>query len=326
MSAADDTLIVVVLYRAMAQAGRPSADEPAAMESETLRCLEAVYAEQPRALAGYQVLLWDNSPLPWHDWKLAFPCDYRHAATESAPNDGVSGAYNAALAMCTRKGLPWMLLLDQDTGVTAAYLAGMSRYRRAVEMDERIAAVAPLLLEKDFQLSPQRVWRHRFQPVSAESARILEGASFAANSGVLMRASALQSVGGYSLDFWLDYSDIELFHRLYATGKRLFFAADLRLQHSMTMLDYDGRMTPERYGNFLAAEQAFFDLYRDRRQNAVQIVRLAARVWRQRRYRNPVFSRMTRQFLLQRITSSKVARLERWRRRRTERLAAGSGA
>ena len=94
----------------------------------------------------------------------------------------------------------------------------------------------------------------------------------------------------------------------------------------MTMLDYDGRMTPERYGNFLAAEQAFFDLYRDGRQSAVQMLRLAARVWRQRRYRNPVFSQMTRRFLQWRLTTSKKTRLEQWRQMRRLRLNAATGA
>ncbi len=326
MSAPDDTLIIVVLYRGSKEDDARPAGEEDPLRSRTLQCLAAVYAEQPEVLARYRVLVWDNSPKRWHEPELSFPFTYRHAAAEGLPNDGVSGAYNAALRICNREGLSWMLLLDQDTEVNAAYLAGMSRHRLEVESDARIAAVAPLLFEGDLQLSPQQVLRHRHKSSSPEPSRILEEDSFAANSGVLMRASSLTAVGGYSEDFWLDYSDIEVFHRLYAKGGRIFLASDLRLQHSMTMLDYDGRMTPERYGNFLAAEQAFFDLYRDRLQNGVQALRLAARVWRQRRYRNPVFSQMTRQSLLRRISTSKAARLEQWRRRRAERQAAVAGA
>ena len=321
MSSPDvSTLIVVVLYRA------DTAATPAELSPVTLRCLTKLCAEQPQLLAGCRVLLWDNSPLPLPASIPGCPCAYRHAASEGLPNDGVSGAYNAALAECMNEGIPWLLLLDQDTELTAEYLAGMSRYRDVVTTDDRIAAIAPLLFEKELQLSPQRVLRYRFCPAAPEPARVLENTSFAANSGVLMRTAALQAIGGYSVDFWLDHSDIELFHRLYQAGKRIYLAADVRLQHSMTMLDYDGRMSAERYGNFLAAEQAFFDLYRDRRQNAVQLLRLAVRTVRQRRYRNPVFSRMTWAFLLRRMTSSRATRLRQWQQRRPARLSAAAGS
>jgi hypothetical protein len=199
----------------------------------------------------------------------------------------------------------------------------MLRYREDVGGDGRIAAIAPLLFHGDFPLSPQQVLRFRHAPVAPEPARILEGEVFAANSGVLMRVSALEAIGGYSLDFWLDHSDMYVFHQLYLQGKRIFLAASLRLQHNMTMLDYDGRMTPERYDNFLHAEQAFIDLYKNGSENAVQVLRLLGRVVHQRRYRNRIYSRMTWKFLLRRLTTSKTARLQAWKRRALERQRAG---
>ena len=300
-------LAVVVLY---------SAARDGAAEAQTLRCLNVALTAQPELLESYRLLLWDNSQEA-SQIKLGIPFEYHHAAG----NDGVAGAYNGALDICIRQGYKWMLLLDDDTEISATYLAGMLQYRDACDADASVAAIAPLLQDGEFQLSPQRVLPHRAAPVEPGLPRAIDEECFAANSGVMLRAEALAAVGGYSLDFWLDYSDIYVFHQLYAAGRRVYFAADLRLQHSMTMLDYDGRMTVERYRNFLYAEQAFFDLYRSSAQNAVQLLRLFARVFRQRAYRNKAFSGLTLSFLLQRILTSRAKRLRRWSGRKMERQA-----
>ena len=305
---AEKVLMVVVLYRAATGGGHP--------EWRTLRCLEAAMTSDPKLLDDYHLLLWDNSP-ERGEIELQIPFEYHQAEG----NDGVSGAYNGALAIGKRSGYEWMLLLDDDTEVTPGYLAGMIECRSECNDNAEIAAIAPLLLDKEFQLSPQQVFTHRTVPVAQSPARILEENCFAANSGVMMRVAALAAIGGYSLDFWLDYSDIYVFHRLKAAGKRLYFAADLRLQHSMTMLDYDGRMTVDRYGNFLCAEQAFFDLYKSASQNAVQVLRLFARIFRQRVYHNKAFSRLTAVFLLRRLSTSKKTRLKQWSERKNLRHA-----
>ncbi len=306
------TLLVVVLYRA-AETVAPEED------TRTLRSLAEVFGTHPLLVDGYDLLVWDNSASTI-ELKLPIPFRYHHAVR----NDGVSGAYNGALSLCLQDGYEWVLLLDDDTEVSAVFLAGMLVAGSEHREDSRIAAIAPLLYDKDFLLSPQQVLRHRQIPVPPSPSRVLEDESFAANSGLMLRASALAEVGGYSLDFWLDYSDIDVFHRLYAAGKRIYLAAELRLQHSMTMLDYDGRMTAARYVNFLYSEQAFFDLYRTALQNAVQVLRLLARVVRQRRYHTKVFSRLTRQFLFYRLRTAKAKRLGNWAARKALRHAGGA--
>ncbi len=308
------TLIVVVLYRA-------ANDSNSIETAVTLRCLESAMLAAPVLLETYNVLMWDNSERVADDVNLRFPFDYRHTLSHGAANHGVSGAYNGALEVAIRYGYKWMLLLDDDTEVTADFLDGMWKHQCAVSGNTVIAAIAPLLFERDFQLSPQQVLTHRHRPVAPGAPRILVSESFAANSGVMIRTAALKEIGGYSVDFWLDYSDIELFRRLYRAGKQIFLAADLRLQHSMTMLDYDGRMTTARYTNFLYAEQAYYDLYQDISQNAVYVLRLLARVLRQRRYRNKAFSTLTRTFLVRRLTTSKARRLMQWKQRRMDRQA-----
>ena len=310
----DETvLMVVVLYRANETSVRAV--------PRTLQCLDAVLAANAELLDSYRLLLWDNSPEA-AQITLGIPFEYHHAAG----NDGVSEAYNGALSICAQRGYEWLLLLDDDTDVTGNFLSGMLEYRRKCDGDGAIAAIAPRLVDKEFQLSPQRVLKHRAVPVAADTPRVLEDECFAANSGVMMRVEALRAIGGYSLDFWLDYSDIYVFHQIYSAKRRLYFAADLLLQHSMTMLDYDGRMTVARYQNFLYAEQAFCDLYKNATQQGVQLLRLCARVIHQLGYRNKAFSHLTFLFLLRRLTTFKKKRLRQWSERKTARHNLVGGA
>jgi hypothetical protein len=247
------TLIAVVLYRTVPQ------------ESETVRGVVSALRSSADLRAAYELLLWDNTPEALAaPPRLDVPCQYQHATT----NNGVAGAFNGAMDVCINNGYQWMLMLDQDTEVTSEYLMGMLHHRDTIGADSRIAAIAPLLFHGDFQLSPQQVLRFRHAPVTPKPARILGGEAFAANSGVLIRVAALSAIGGYSVDFWLDHSDMYVFHQLHLQGKAIYLATDLHLQHSMTMLDYDGQMTPERYDNFLHAEQAFLDLYKSFSENA----------------------------------------------------------
>ena len=288
------TLVVVVLYRTSFAV------------SPTLQGLAQAAIEDPALLQAFEVLVWDNSthPLAEHTL-LPFVFTYHHAER----NDGVAGAYNGALEIARERNREWLLLLDHDTSVTAEFLRGMAGYAEQGS-DPRIAAVAPFLYAGDYQVSP-RLWHfggHRPLP-RPEQPYAESRPMFAANSGTLLRVAALAAIGGYSSRFWLDYSDIYVFQRLHAAGYSVRIAPDLRLQHEIAMLDYDTRMTPERFATYLAAEGDFLDLYRGPAERAVHLLRLAARVLRQRRHASPVFSKMSLAALWWRLRTSRAQRL-----------------
>lgn len=287
-------LAVIVLYRM----------QPA--QSKTLAGLAQAFRADAALAKQIDVLVWDNSPTAVDESSLPFGCIYRHASV----NAGVSGAYNAAAAMATERDCAWLLLLDQDTSITGEFLRGMLQHAAQAASDEHVAAIVPFLYAGSFCLSP-RLWhfgRHAPLPRPASS-RTEWSEMFAANSGTLMRVQALQAVGGYSSRFWLDYSDIDLFHRLHAQKFAVRIASDLALQHEVALLDYDARMTPPRYATYLAAEGDFLDLYRGRAERLLHLFRLAVRAMRQRRFADKTFSRMTRQDLWRRLHVRRRARL-----------------
>jgi GT2 family glycosyltransferase len=306
-------LAVVVLYRI-------TSDSPLDA-SRTLIGLAQAFAADASLAKQLDVLVWDNSPEPLPDHlkerSLPFAFTYQHAAQ----NEGVSGAYNAAAVMAEQRGCAWLLLLDDDTSVTAEFLRGMLGHAVQIVEDERIAAVTPFLYAGSFCMSP-RLWRFaRHVPLQRPAHPYTETRSiFAANSGTLMRVRALEAIGGYNARFWLDFSDIEVFHRLHTHGFSVRIACDLRLEHEMAMLDYDRRMTPARFATFLAAESDFMDLYRGPLERGMHLMRLAARVVHQRGYADPAFARLSWQALRERLTTRRSARLVRHELSRHDRM------
>ena len=299
MSAGAPILMVVVLYRTTFEA------------SKTLAGLTQAIQEDPTLLRGFDLLVWDNSPAPIESALLPFPFRYHHARQ----NEGVAGAYNGAARMAREQSAAWLLLLDHDTSVTGDFLRSLRHHAEEAGGDEGIAAIAPFLYGGEragkFVVSP-RLWRFARhvalpRPAAAYTERRL---LFAANSGTLVRVSALEAIGGYSSRFWLDYSDIYVFQRFHERGFGVRIAGDLALEHEVAMLDYDSRMSPARYATYLAAESAFLDLYRGPLERLLHLLRLTARVVRQRRFADGTFSRMTVHELWRRLRTGRSARLQ----------------
>ncbi len=278
-------------------------------DSETIQSLARAFAARPALLGSVQVLVWDNSPEPLGALTLPFPAIYRH----SAGNAGISGACNGAAAHAGERGVPWLLPLDQDTTLPQSFLPEMLRNAKTLEERKEIAAIVPTVFVGKHQMSPWRVLFNRHEPYPEGETGLADGEPAAINSGSLLRVEALREIGGYSEAFWLDYSDWYIYHQFFLRGKQVWRAAEIRIEHSMTVMDYDNLMSEWRYTNFIHAEGAFNDLYKSRRENAMQTLRLLVRGFRQRqRFKNPVFSRITWRYWVTRMVTSRGMRLRRW--------------
>ena len=290
-------LAVVVLYKRTLE------------ESQTIRGLTEAFKLSPELCDSIRVLIWDNSPAPLAERELPFSFEYRH----TPQNVGVSGAYNGALEIAERISCPWMLLLDQDTTLDDDYLHRLRSSGQQLDSNAEIAAIAPFLVDGDHAISPAIIRFYGITLLSPPFSGVHKKETYAANSGTLMRVSALKESGGYDENFWLDFSDIVAFHRLYRMGKRLYVAGDLRLAHELASRDYDGLMSPERYRIFMSAEDAYCDMYRPDWQNMIQTFRLLARTIRQYLcFQNKEFSKIAWEYFWRRIFLTKAQRLIRW--------------
>jgi GT2 family glycosyltransferase len=279
-------------------------------ESQTLSGLRAALGSDPGLAGAYDVVIWDNSPERADEAKVPATFLYRHAAA----NLGPSGAFNEARCYARARGHEWMLLLDQDTEVNAVFLRAMLRHLGEVADRSEIAAIVPTVWAGGVVESPRRQWFSCLRPYARGESGVAPGEAIAINSGCMVRVSALEKIGGFSRDFWLDYSDMDVFHRFHLQGMKMWRAADAELQHEMTVMDYDRLMTPWRYRNFSNAESAFKDLYKGRLENGFHTLRVFVRALRQRRkYKNPEFSRIAWEQWKLRLTTSREQRLLRWK-------------
>ncbi len=279
-------------------------------QSRTYEGLRGALASDAELAGSYTVMIWDNTPDPLADPQLPPAFLYRH----SNANLGPSGAYNEALGYARAHGHAWMLLLDQDMEIRADFLHALLRHRRRLESQSEIAAIVPTVRVGDVVASPYRQRFNRVIPYPQGEPGVLPGEAIAVNSGSLVRISSVEQIGGFSRDFWLDYSDMDLFHRFHLHGMRVWRATDTELQHEISIMDYDRLMTPWRYRNFSYAENAFNDLYKGPLENAVQTLRMLVRSLKQRKkYKNREFSRITWKQWTYRLTTSRKQRLLDWR-------------
>jgi GT2 family glycosyltransferase len=256
-------LAVLVIYRR----------EPAT--SPTLVSLCRAFAERDLA-RRFALLIYDNSPsaaaLP-----DAIPVPFRHI--HDPANGGLFAAYTAALALAEEQGREWLLLLDQDTSLTSAYLRTLLLALRDARSDPRCAALAPKLLSGNRIVSPARIlWGGRLSPVDEALTGMAPWEAMALNSATLLRVSAIRQVGGFHPGFWLDYLDYWLFNRLYRAGYSLY-VLDATLHHELSVTSITD-MPIARYDNVLLAEGEFYRSCKSKAENALYPLRLALRAAR----------------------------------------------
>jgi GT2 family glycosyltransferase len=290
-------LIVVVRYQVPLE------------QAPVMRSLNTCFAETPELLASVATLVWDNSPEPAVDPTAGFPFTYRH----SERNLGVSGAYNRAADLAEQAGCGWLLLLDQDTTLPAGFVTAMLAYAQRFAEQREPAAVAPTIVVGEATVSPKvaRRWAGAGE-VPAGYQGLCRQEVMLVNSGLLLRVAALRAIGGFSPEFWLDFSDRYLCHMLAQHGMPVWLAGELRLQHHISLMAGEGGISEERYANLVAAEDAYFALYRSSARNAAYRLRLLRSAWGERRA-HPERARLLWRHFLRRLYLSQKIRLRAWR-------------
>jgi GT2 family glycosyltransferase len=228
-------------------------------------------------LAGrFTLLVYDNSPDPSGlPQGIPVPCSYIH----DPGNGGLVAAYEAALRLAEKQGTEWVLLLDQDTELTVAFVQALFHGLGEAEINPRCAALAPKLRCNNAIISPARIlWGGRLSPVGKSMIGIAPWEAMALNSGTAVRVSALRTLGGFDPRFWLDYLDHWLFNRLYRTGYSLY-VLDAVLSHELSVRSMRD-MSVARYRNVLTAEGQFYGACKSPAENRLYCFRLIFRAAR----------------------------------------------
>ncbi|MEE9099724.1 glycosyltransferase [Pseudomonas nitroreducens] len=202
-----------------------------------------------------ELILHDNSPtpqpLPLIDATL--PVRYHHDPS----NPGLATAYNLALRSASQRGSDWLLLLDQDTQLSARYFQELLRVTQALPPE--CACVVPLVTDGRHQISPVDC-----SGIRAHAQGIHPGCSNTAitaiNSGACWRVSWLEASGGFNPEFPLDYLDHWAFQHARDQGQQLYvMESEVRQNLSISARN---QVSKSRYESIFESEYRFYSRYR----------------------------------------------------------------
>ncbi len=250
-------IAVIVLYRTS-----PS-------ESVAFSTLSALLIR--KHFESIHCVLYDNGPVLQNVPEQAFPVSYFH----DAGNPGLAAAYNFGLHMAKQKGVPWLMLLDQDTQLTAAYLEEACLQAVRLRGSQQIVAIAPKLIQGDLQLSPHWPPRHPTAVPLRHQHGPIEPPLQVFNSGAWLRVAALTAIGGFPQQFPLDYLDHAVFTQLQQNGGRVYLL-QAELQHDLAALHMDlvqNFVQLPRLQSILRAESRFYRTYGTSRDKFVYRLR-----------------------------------------------------
>ena len=242
---------------------------------ESLTSLADVLKLHPHWAQHFSLLVYDNSPQTQAPSdQFATPVTYIH----DPANGGLAVAYNTALARAEQQQCEWLLLLDQDTLLTADFVGELLEVATALRNQSSVGAIVPKLMvkgaihspAKDFITEVRRI-RKPGKSIYLQASGMQQQHLVAYNSGAALRVSALRAIGGFPAEFWLDFLDHAVFHKLFAHGYRVYIMR-ARLVHDFSQSQV-GSVPAWRQLNVLQARTLYI------KQNGSVIDRLLYRIW-----------------------------------------------
>ena len=244
---------VIVLYQMLIE------DSPA------YQGLAPSMAESGIAAERIRLLVCDNSPA-----EQGLPENFCGRYVHDGTNPGLARRYNQALSVAKEAGADWLLLLDQDTHVTAEFVDEVLRLTGHPEEDglssRNVVALVPKLVQRGAILSPHLplTFEVRRPPAVGPGMYGVQQQRLSVyNSGALLRVRALEAIGGFAEEFWLDYLDHATFRSLTDKGGEVFVMHSV-LEHALATNTAGREQTADslrRERNILEAERMYYQKY-----------------------------------------------------------------
>jgi len=153
-------------------------------------------------------------------------------------NYGVAKAYNLGIEHAAGMGVEWIFMLDQDSLCSPSDLDDLlTTAEQLVQEGRQVGAVCPTARSIQFPdviHHPYRWNGFRLEPVSdGESDGPPVAVASAITSGTLYRVKALQAVGGFREDYFIDFVDHECHIRLLNAGWAFWWLKKATLYHHL---------------------------------------------------------------------------------------------
>ena len=203
-----------------------------------------------------QLLIYDNSPEAINSAE-ELPCGISYVHNKNNP--GLATAYNYALDVATNYNCEWLLLLDHDTELIMDYFIKVFALFKQSILTSDIVAIMPIVKAQQVTIAPVKREFIRYH-VALNKTGKLTGNISGINSGTIVRISFVKQLGGFNLNFPLDYLDHCFFNEIRKAGKYVY-VLDTTIHQNLSVLNFHENINPVRYNSILRAQVLF---YRDK--------------------------------------------------------------
>ena len=140
-------------------------------------------------------------------------------------NRGVAAALNQGLEWARERGLEWLLTLDQDTRPYADMVSTMGLVYDSCPERDRVAMIGSNYIE--------RCWKQPFWHGESKGPEDWVEVVFLITSGSLVSLRAVETVGGFRDEFFIDLVDSEFCLRARKKGFSLILAKKPLMDHGI---------------------------------------------------------------------------------------------
>lgn len=232
-----DLIIVLVVYK---------------KKIKDIPSFDLINSLQSKTDLQIRTIIYDNSPATINSKKDFFGnINYIH----NQNNPGLATAYNYALKVATDNNCKWLMLLDHDTKLTNEYFKQVFGLIATNALPEDIVAIMPVVKAGDLTLAPVKKQFVRYYTALNKTGKLTGNVS-GINSSTIVRVSFINKLGGFNLNFPLDYLDHWFFDEVNKAAK-FVYVIDTIIQHDLSILDFDS-INFDRYKSILKAKVLFY--------------------------------------------------------------------
>jgi rhamnosyltransferase len=139
---------------------------------------------------------------------------------ENGENLGVAEAFNEGVRWAKSQHYPWVLLFDQDSGITAGFVRQMFAAWESHPDRERVGSIHPRYVDPETGVE-------LVVPRASDGSPV-----FPMTSGALMPAWIFERIGWFASEYFIDLVDWEYCFRIRAAGYLVADSSQAALLHS----------------------------------------------------------------------------------------------
>jgi rhamnosyltransferase len=139
---------------------------------------------------------------------------------ENGENLGVAQALNQGVGWAHSQGYPWVILFDQDSGITDGFIEHMFATWESHPERERVGSIHPRYVDPETGMEAA-------VPRASDGSPVLP-----MTSGSLMPAWIFDKIGWFASEYFIDAVDWEYCFRIRAAGYRIADSRNAKLLHS----------------------------------------------------------------------------------------------